>query len=86
MGWLAMICAAAALGSLAVDGAGMFVAMALGIWATGLGLVGYRRRTAAPWLRLAGAAGMGLGAIALLLSGLKYGVTLAALARLEGMF
>jgi len=85
MGWLAVFLASTALMSLAFPNAGVFVAMGLAIFATALGFVSYRRTSSTGWMRLTGAAGATLGAIALLLSSVKYGVTLAALSRLEGM-
>ncbi len=86
MGWIAIIFASAAMVCLAIPGVGMFLAMGLAILATALGFVGYRRSSSNPWLRLAGAGGATLGVVTMLLSAVNYGVTLAALSRLEGMF
>ncbi len=85
MGWLAVVLSSAALACLAIPEIGMFIAMGLAIMATAVGYVGYRRHSSSGWMRLTGAAGVTLGAVALVLSSVKYGVTLAALSRLEGM-
>ena len=85
MGWLAVFLASTALTCLALPGAGMFAAMGLAIFSTALGFVSYRRVTSTGWMRLSGAAGATLGAIVLLLSGIRYGVTLAALSRLQSV-
>jgi hypothetical protein len=83
MGWIALICAASGVVCAGLSGAALFAAMSLGVLGLGLGLVGYRRRGDPGAMRLAGAAGMCLGLIALALAAARYGQILAALRRLE---
>ncbi|HWN71775.1 MAG TPA: hypothetical protein VNM90_29255 [Haliangium sp.] len=83
MGWVALICAFAAVICAGLSGAALFVALALGVLGLGLGLVGYRRPGDPGATRLAGAGGMCLGLIALTLAAARYGLILAALRRLE---
>lgn len=85
MGYLALLCAVAGLVAVAVAGVGKYLAIGLGIFAIGAGLVGYRSsRPASP--RLAGAAGIALGLVALGLGGTKVGLTLVVLDRLQHLF
>ena len=86
MGWLALCVAVVGAVSAALPGAGMFVAMGFGILAIGVGAVGYRRRQDAGWSRLAGAGGIAIGLVAVGLAFTRYGLTLAALRRLENLF
>ncbi len=83
MGWVALLTAIAALVAALLPSPGMFVAMGLGIAAFGLGWVGYRRREQPGAPRLAGAAGIAVAVLALGLGGLRYGLTLAAVDRIE---
>ncbi|MCB9563897.1 MAG: hypothetical protein H6708_26170 [Kofleriaceae bacterium] len=83
MGWVALVTAAAALIAALLPAPGMFVAMGLGIAAVGLGWAGYRRRGEPGPRRVAGAAGIAVAVLALGLGGLRYGLTLAAVDRLE---
>jgi hypothetical protein len=85
MGWIALVTAIAALVAALLPSPGMFLAMGLGIGALGLGWTGYRRREEPGPRRLAGAAGIALAVLALGLGGLRYGLTLAAVDRLERM-
>jgi hypothetical protein len=85
MGWLAFIAACAGAGSLALPWPGMFVAMGLGIAAIGTGLTGWRRRADPGPARLAGAGAITIGAAALLLASLKYGLTLVAIGKIEAL-
>ena len=86
MGWLALCLAMVGAVSTALPAPGMFVAMCSGILAIGVGIVGYRRRQDAGWSRLAGAGGIAIGLVALGLAFTRYGLTLAALRRLENLF
>ena len=82
MGWLALVLGAIGLVAAFLPAPGMFVAMGLGIAGIGVGLVGYRRRgPGAP--RLAAAGAIAVAAIALALAGVRYGLTLAAVDRIE---
>jgi hypothetical protein len=83
MGWFALVTALAALVAAVLPAPGMFLAMGLGISALGLGWAGYRRRDDAGPRRLAGAAGLAIAVLALGLAGVRYGLTLAAVDRLE---
>ncbi|WP_428264040.1 hypothetical protein [Haliangium sp.] len=83
MGWLALICAVAAVVVANLPGPLLFVGMGLGIAAVGVGVVAYSRRDAAGWSRLAGAGAICLGLIALLLAGARYGLILTAVERLQ---
>lgn len=85
MSWLAAGFAVAAAVALALPSLGMFWAMGLAIFAAALGWLGYQRRETGGWTRLTGAAAVTLAAITLVLSSVKYGMTLAALGRLEGL-
>ena len=80
---LAVILAVSAAIAVCLPAPGPFVAMALGIGAVGTGLVGYRRRHAPGPQRLWGAAAVTLGGLALTLAMVRYGLTLAAVDRLE---
>lgn len=64
---------------------GMFVGFGLGTLAVGLGWVQYRRRESAGHTRLTGAAAIAIAIIAMLLSGVRYALTLAAIERIESL-
>jgi hypothetical protein len=82
MGWLALALGAIGLSAALLPGSGMFVAIGCGIAGIGVGWVGYRRRgPGAP--RLAGAGAIAVAALALILGGVRYGLTLAAVDRIE---
>lgn len=83
MGWFALVSGLAAVICTALPGAALYVAMALGVVGLGAGLVGYRRRGDAGTRRLAGAGGMFLGFLALVLAAARYGLILAAVQRIE---
>lgn len=85
MGWIALICALAAVACAALPGPALYAAMGLGIAGLGLGVAGYRRRRDPGPARLAGAGAMTLGVLALVLAAARYGLVLAAVRRLEGM-
>ncbi len=86
MGWFALAVAVAAAACIAVPSTGMYLAMGLGLFAIGAGIVGYRRRKAPAPERLAGSGAIALGAVAFGLAATKYGLTLAALDHLGSMF
>ena len=81
MGYLALLSAAAGVAAILVPGAGKYLALGLGIFAVGAGLVGYRRGRAKA--RLCGAGGIALGLLAFVLGATKVALTLIALERLE---
>jgi hypothetical protein len=66
-------------------GLGMYLGMGLGGMAFATGLVAYRRRLGSGWTRLAGAAGMTVAVVALVLAGGRYGLTWWAVDRLQDM-
>ena len=78
-----MILAVSAAIAVCLPAPGAYAAMALGIGAVGTGLVAYRRRQAPGPRRLWGAAAVTLGGLALTLAMVRYGLTLAAVDRLE---
>ena len=69
--------------AVALPAPGVFLAMALAIGAVGTGWVAYRRRSAPGPRRLWGAAALTVGLLVLVLAGLRYGLTLAAVDHLE---
>jgi hypothetical protein len=69
--------------AVALPAPGVFLAMALAIGAVGTGAVAYRRRSAPGPRRLWGAAALTVGVLVLVLAGLRYGLTLAAVDHLE---
>ena len=83
MGWLALVLGTVSLVAALLPAPGMFVAMALGIGAIGVGWVGFRRTQAAGPPRLAGGAAIAVGALGLGLAILRYALTLAAIDRIE---
>ena len=85
MSALALLCAAGAAVSAALPWPGMFVAMALGIAAIGLGVVGWRRREAPGARRLAAAAAIVLGGLGLALGALRFTLTVLAIDKLEAL-
>lgn len=85
MGWIALICALAAVICAALPGPALYAGMGLGIAGLGLGVAGYRRRRDPGPARLAAAGAVTLGLIALILAAARYGLILAVVRRLEGM-
>jgi hypothetical protein len=83
MGYLGLLLGTFAIVSVGIPGAGKYIALGLGLLAGGVGLVGYQRGK--PGMRLGGAAGLTLGILAILLGGLKIGLTLGAMAKLESL-
>jgi hypothetical protein len=86
MGWLALLFAALAAGALALPAPGLFAAMGLSIFALAAGVVGYRRQHDSSSARMAGAGAIAIAVVALGLSALEYGLTLAAVGKLTAMF
>jgi hypothetical protein len=82
-GWLGLLLGTAALVAALCPAPGMFVAMALGIAGIGIGWVGYRRRGEPGPARLAGAGAIAVAGIGLALAVLRYGLTLAAVDKIE---
>jgi hypothetical protein len=80
---LSVILGIVAAASVAWPQHGKYVAVGLGLFATALGLLGYRRERGRARGQLLSAAGVALGATALVLGGTKVGLTLAAVERLE---
>jgi len=85
VGLFALVLAVVAVTTAALPFPGMFVAMGAGIAAAGTGLVAWRRVSAPGPARLAGAAGMGLAGLALVVAGVRSAVTLAAVGRLTAL-
>lgn len=85
MGRLALILSVGAVVCALLPGAALFVGMGLGVAAVGMGLVGYRQREHAGGARLAGAAAMALGVVALVLAAARYGLILMVVRHLEGL-
>ncbi len=81
MGWLSLMSAALAAVCVALPGAGLYAAMGLGLFATATGLGAFRHDRGAR-ARLAGAGAATIGALAVLLASLRYGLALAALSAL----
>lgn len=86
LGWLALTVAAAGLICAGVPGPGMYLAIGLGLFGGAAGALGYRRRADPGPARLAGAGALTVGILAVALGALRYGLTLAAVSRLESMF
>jgi hypothetical protein len=85
MGWLALVLGASGVVAVLLPAPGMFVAMGLGIAGIGAGWVGYRRREAGGPARLTAAAAIAVAALAVALAIARYGLTLAAVDRIERM-
>ena len=83
MGYLALATAVAGVLAVLLAGTGKYLAIGLGIFAIGAGIVGYRRDRAKAKARLSGAGGIALGLVAFFLGATKVGLTLMALERLE---
>lgn len=82
---VALACAVVAIVAALLPTPGMYVGLGAGIAALGWGWAAWADRQARGSARLVGAAAAALGTIALLLSGLRIGLTLAAIDRLERM-
>ena len=70
----------------ALPNPGMFVGLGLAVFACVAGWLAYRRRDDPSPARLAGAGGLFISVLALSLNGAKFGLTMAALSRLESLF
>ena len=84
MGRLALVLGFAAFVAALVP-SGMFLGMGLGGFAATMGVVAYRRRTASGWSRLAGAFGLTVALIALVLATGRFAMTWWAVGRLTDM-
>jgi hypothetical protein len=83
MAHVALVVAFGAVIAAAVPSPGLFLAIGLGIAAIGTGWLGYRRRGAPGFTRLAGAAAITVGAIGGLLGTLRVVLALAAIDHLD---
>lgn len=83
MSWIALLLGAGATVAVLLPAPGMFVAMGLGIAGIGVGWIGLGRRGTPGARRLVGAGGLTIAAIALVLALVRYGLTLAAVDRIE---
>jgi hypothetical protein len=83
---MALVVAALGVLAVAVPGAGKFFAIGLGLVAVVAGVSAYRQRAARAGRRLAGAAGIAFGSVALFLGAAKVILTLVAIERLGLMF
>lgn len=84
MGKLALLIATVAF-ALSLIPEGTYVAMGAAGFAATLGILAYRRKDAPGWSRLAGAGGLTVALIALLLSGGRFALTWWAVGRLSGL-
>ena len=82
---VALVCAVVAIVATMLPGPGMYLGLGAGIAALGWGWAGWADRSARGGIRLTSAAAAALGTIALLLSGLRIGLTIAAIDRIERM-
>ena len=82
---LALALAVAGIVAVTLRVPGPFVALGFAIAAIGTGIVGYRRRSAPGGLRLVAAAAITVGTIALVLGGVRVGLTLAAIDHIAAM-
>jgi hypothetical protein len=80
---VALACAVIAIVAALLPAPGMYVGLGAGIAALGWGWASWADRQAQGSTRLIGAAAAALGTIALLLAGLRVGLTIAAIDRLE---
>lgn len=80
---VALVLATLALVAAALPAPGQYLALGLGIAATGTGRIAYSRRALPGLARLAGAAAITIGCLAVLLGGLRVAITLAAIGHLE---
>lgn len=82
---LALALAVGALIAAALPTPGLYLALGLGIGATGLGWTGYRQKAAPGFSRLAGAAAMALGLVGFLLGAVRVVLSLAAIGHIDRM-
>ena len=82
---IALVLASTAMVAAALPSPGLYLAVGLGVAAVGGGWVGYRDRGARGFPRLAAAAAITLGAVALVLGVVRIGLVLAAIAHLDRM-
>jgi hypothetical protein len=82
---LALACAIGSLVAAALPTPGLFVALALGIAAIGLGRIGFARRSAPGAARLVSAAAMTLGGLGFALGAVRVVLVLLAISHVDGM-
>lgn len=82
---LALVLAVAGVVAVTLRAPGPFIAIGLAVAAIGTGIVGYQRRGAPGGLRLLAAGAVTVGAIALVLGGLRVGLTIAAIDHIAAM-
>lgn len=85
MAKLAMLVGALGIACAAIPSPGLYLAIGGGIAAIGLGLAEYPRRELPGRLRLAAAAAIALGSIALLLGAARVAMVVSALGRVDQM-
>ena len=86
MGRFALAIAVVAVVLAVLPNPGMFAGMGAAVLALTLGVAGYRRRSDPGFERLGSAAGIAIGALALVISMVRYAATLAAVGKLEQFF
>ena len=85
MGRLALALGFAAVVAAGLPSPGLYLALGLGIGAIGLGWAAFGRRGGPGFARLAAAAAITVGAIAVVLGGLRIVLVLAALGHLDNL-
>jgi hypothetical protein len=85
MSRVALVLACAGLVAAGLPSPGLYLALGLGIAASGCGWLAYSQRTAPGGRRLAGAAAMTVGALGFALGGVRVVMTLVAIDRIERM-
>ena len=81
----ALVLAVAGMIAVWSAGAGMYVAMACGIFGGALALVAFRQRGRPGAARLCAAAALTIAAMVVTLAAIRYGLTLIAISKLEGI-
>ncbi|HEU0030225.1 MAG TPA: hypothetical protein VFQ53_06325 [Kofleriaceae bacterium] len=82
---LALAIALGGVVAVALPAPGALVALGLGIFATAMGWLVYRRRAATGAVRLAGAAALTIGLAGVVLAAARIAITFAAIGHLERM-
>ena len=83
---MALIIAVAGGICAALPAPGLFIGLGLAIFSVATGVIAYQRRADPGGARLAGAAGIAIGSIAVVLCAARYAVIFAALRKLERLF